>query len=55
MLCYGECDSFIVMLDEFMVFYDVYMKYEYCKWVIGMVDLDGCIVYYFEKDGKIIN
>ncbi|MCM8653672.1 MULTISPECIES: hypothetical protein [Lactiplantibacillus] len=54
-LRHGERDSFTVTPDEFMAFHDAYMKYEYRKRVIGMADLDGRIVYHFEKDGKTTN
>ena len=54
-MCHGERDSFTVTPDEFMAFHDAYMKYEYRKRVIGTADLDGRIVYHFEKDGKTTN
>ncbi len=54
-LRHGERDSFTVTPDEFMAFHDAYMKYEYRKRVIGTADLDGRIVYHFEKDGKTTN
>lgn len=54
-LRHGERDSFTVTPDEFMAFHDTYMKYEYRKRVIGTADLDGRIVYHFEKDGKTTN
>jgi hypothetical protein len=51
----GEQETFTVMPEEFMAFHDAYMKYEYRKRVIGTADLDGRIVYHFEKDGTATN
>ncbi|VDG17494.1 hypothetical protein [Lactiplantibacillus mudanjiangensis] len=51
----GEQDSFSVEPSEFMAFHNAYMQYEYRKRIIGVADLDGHVVYHFDKDGKATN
>ncbi|MFC6179853.1 hypothetical protein [Lactiplantibacillus daowaiensis] len=51
----GERETFSVDPKDFMVFHDAYMSYEYRKRIIGMADLDGHVVYHFDKYGKATN
>ncbi len=51
----GERASFSVDPADFMAFHEAYMSYEYRKRIIGMADLDGHVVYHFDKDGKATN
>ncbi|MFB9769713.1 hypothetical protein [Lactiplantibacillus modestisalitolerans] len=51
----GKRESFTVDPADFMAFQQAYMQYEYRKRIIGMADLEGHVVYHFEKDGKATN
>ncbi|MFC6295457.1 hypothetical protein ACFQH1_09625 [Lactiplantibacillus daoliensis] len=51
----GKQASFSVEPKDFMSFHAAYMSYEYRKRIIGMADLDGHVVYHFDKDGKATN
>ncbi|CAM3250423.1 hypothetical protein [Lactiplantibacillus plajomi] len=51
----GKRESFSVDPENFMAFHDAYMAYEYRKRIIGMADLDGHVVYHFDKDDKATN
>jgi len=48
----GQRESFSVEPENFMVFHDAYMNYEYRKRIIGMAGLDGQVIYHFESDDK---
>ncbi len=51
----GKRESLSVDPADFMAFHEAYMGYEYRKRIIGMADLDGHVVYHFDKDGKATN
>lgn len=51
----GKQESFSVEPSDFMAFHSAYMSYEYRKRIIGMADLDGHVIYHFDKDGKATN
>ena len=51
----GKREDFSVTPEQFMLFHNAYMNYEYRKRIIGIADLDGRITYHFEQDGKTTN